>query len=123
MEELTLGVVAGAAWDFSRQGRCLANCRLEVGVGTACLAPVPVQAGIAAVHRPEGLHRSSLSPLSVNPALHPKEQVVSNPKAPRRCLQDMVPCSGVERAGHRTGGVGAAATPAVRKCLHLQSPQ
>lgn len=85
--------------------------------------PVPVQAGVTAVHCPDGLHRSALSPLSMNPPLHPKEQVVFDPKAPRRWLQDMVPCSGAARAGHRAAGRGAAGAPAVRKRLHLQSPK
>lgn len=33
---------------------------------------LPVHPGVTAVHCPEGLHLRVLSPLSVNPALHPK---------------------------------------------------
>lgn len=40
-------------------------------VGTCTLA-LPLHAGAAAVHCPEGLHLRAPSPTSVNPALHPK---------------------------------------------------
>lgn len=43
---------------------------------TECIriAPLnlPLHAGVTAVHCPEGLHLRALSPMSVNPALHPK---------------------------------------------------
>ena len=97
---------------------------LEDSIRAACCFTLPLHVGAAAVHCLEGLHWRALSPRSVNPALHPKWQVVFKPKFLRWCWQDIVPCFGAMSVGHCTPGAGADTVSTVkRKCFNLQSSQ